>query len=211
MTSDVICGNDWLDVYFLTADGKGFYNATLETARCAYAERIMDAGYEYAESIAPMPDFAFGPADPATGCVELLPEPAHPAFGGKSRYETAKDKAKELALQGACPVFESIELDRSYRYGVGLHAVIDAPELTRERVESFILSFRAAGEAPFSGTRPISFAPDILEHRKMSNGVSLDPSEWAGSMEAELLSRDERSALESQTPDALADGAPKNL
>lgn len=211
MTRDVINGNDWADVYFLSADGKDFYNATLETARCAYAERLMDAGFEYAESLAPMPDFAFGPVDPATGCVELLPEPPNPAFGGKNRYEVAKDKAAELASQGACPVFETIEIDRTYRYGIGLHATIDTPELTIESVSSFIESFLASGESPFTGTRPITFSPDILDNRRIGNALSLDPSEWADSMEAELLSRDERTALESQTPDAAADGSTKNL
>jgi hypothetical protein len=53
------------------------------------------------------------------------------------------------------PIFESFETDTSYRYGIGLYAIVDAPEINAETIETVIAKFRSIGEQNWKNPTPV--------------------------------------------------------
>lgn len=53
------------------------------------------------------------------------------------------------------PVFESFEMDKTYRYGIGLFAVADVPEINAETIEAMIAKFRSIGERNWKNPTPV--------------------------------------------------------
>jgi hypothetical protein len=53
------------------------------------------------------------------------------------------------------PIFESFRVDTSYRYGIGLYAVMDASEINAETIETMIAKFYAIGEQNWQSPIPV--------------------------------------------------------
>jgi hypothetical protein len=93
MTHDYIHGqNGWVDVYFLSLNGRCFYNATLSTSRYEYAEKIWQVALERSYLLAPDTDpgwFSRGSRDPKTGhyVIPARPPEYFEALDGMTRFD----------------------------------------------------------------------------------------------------------------------------
>ena len=61
----------------------------------------------------------------------------------------------EIIENAPPPVYESFKVDRSYQYGIGLQAVVQAEEINREVIEATIDRFRQVGEKDWQSEKPV--------------------------------------------------------
>ena len=196
---DVIGQNSWVDIYFLSKKKRGvFYNVTLETTHYAYFEGLREKAYALAEQKVAYPDRLWGERDLKTGYTTLLPEKKSAGFGGLTRYEWANQRVKEMADAQLHPVGTQIQIDTSYRYGVGLHGTIGAKHLSIQTIIDFIEDFWAHGEKDELGARTFSYRFDEFKEVRSSNALA-DPVEWAPSREQENLAKEEAPLIEECT------------
>ena len=158
--------NQWFDFYFLGLDGVTIWNTDLCTANNAYWDAIRDLAFEESYRLSPNEDFdldsLFIPVyHSVTGKKlhyimkepELLTE-----LGNRTRSQFVSDYESTL-IHGdtgdTAPIFESFTIDRSYRYGIGLHAVMDIPEINAETIEAMIAKFYAIGEQNWKSPTPV--------------------------------------------------------
>lgn len=160
--------NQWFDFYFLGLDGITIWNAVLYTANQAYWNAIRDLAFEESYRLCPKENDDFGldkfliPVyDKVTGKKlhyimresETIPE-----LGNRTRSQFVSDYSSKLIHKDAgktAPIFESFETDTSYRYGIGLYAIVDAPEINAEAIEAMIAKFRSVGERDWENHNPI--------------------------------------------------------
>ena len=71
----------------------------------------------------------------------LKPETVYDKFQGLTYNEYQNKLTEEIIKNEPPQVFESFSTDRSYRYGIGLHAVIHAEEINRATIEDAIHRF----------------------------------------------------------------------
>ena len=72
-----------------------------------------------------------------------------PELGNRTLSQFVDEYSSKLIHEdtgNTAPVFESFETDTSYRYGIGLYAVMDVPEINTETIEAMIAKFRSIGE-----------------------------------------------------------------
>jgi hypothetical protein len=162
-----ICNQDF-DFYFLGLDGHTIWNAYLATASHGYWDKISELSRAKADEIKPPREFnireTFIPVYDASGRLKHytmeLEKPA-PEFGNRTRYEWMRDYESELIkadIGTAAPVHEYFHFDYSYKYGIGLHAVLDVPEVNAAAIEGMIEKFRAMGEKPWKSATPVPYA-----------------------------------------------------
>ncbi len=87
----------------------------------------------------------------------LIPRPklTYEQYGGLT-YGEYQDKLVEEIIRDEPPeVFESFEIDRSYRYGIGLTMVIKAEEVNQAAIEEAIRRFREVGETDWRAAEPV--------------------------------------------------------
>jgi hypothetical protein len=160
--------NQWFDLYFLGLDGVTIWNTTLITANQAYWDAISDLAFEESYRLYPSNpseydiDTIFIPVyHPTTGkkLHYVMREPKkHPALNGMTRYQFVEEYSSKLIhedMGNTAPIFESFHSDRTYRYGNGLHAVIDAPEINLHTIETMIATFRSLGERDWKSSTPV--------------------------------------------------------
>lgn len=159
--------NQWFDFYFLGLDGVTIWNTVLYTANNAYWDAIRDLAFEESYRRSPKIeedvglDTLFIPVyDTVTGkklhYVMRKPE-IEPALDNRTRSQFVKDYGSKLIHEDSgdtAPVFESFTIDASYRYGIGLVAIVDAPEINAETIESMIEKFRSIGEQNWKKSYP---------------------------------------------------------
>lgn len=175
-------GVSWCDVDFLGRDKFTFWNATLETTAYSRHAKIDSAAFNQAydaltpEEHALRPKWTFKPVAGKPGFSEIVfgKEPAFEKFEGRTFQEQVRHLEGVLDF----PVFESIEVDRSYRFGIGLHATIDAPLLTVEIIESFVDMFVEQDReniyehgASWTSDRPAKYADAKVYE---SNSINID-------------------------------------
>lgn len=163
-TSDALVpGCGWADLIFLSRRYPGsYYNVTIETAQCAFFEALQDRVWEQ------MIEGAGG----YSAYRRLGPELHAKAMAARVELSAL------LAADPSMAVFEQAQIDLSYQAGIGLHVTIDAPYISPEAVERFILSFWADGELPFRGSTPMSW-PSGACSNSFAIPVGVDPGEWA--------------------------------
>lgn len=160
--------NQWFDFYFLGLDGVTIWNTVLYTANNAYWDAIRDLAFEESYRICPENeddtdlDTLFIPVyDKVTGkkLHYIMREPAvKPALNDRTRFQFVEDYSSKLIhedMGDTAPVFESFRIDTSYRYGIGLYAVVDAPEINAETIEAMIAKFRSIGEQSWKNPIPV--------------------------------------------------------
>lgn len=83
-----------------------------------------------------------------------------------------------LIEEGEVTVYEQVQLDRSYRFGIGLIATLDIPALTVETINNFVDEFLTQGERP-RADRPVAFDRSILDKtHKIESNLPAEPWEW---------------------------------
>jgi len=160
--------NQWFDFYFLGLDGVTIWNTVLYTASEAYWNAIKDLAFEESYRICPenKDDTDLGRLfipvyDEVTGkkLHYIMREPAvKPALGSRTRSQFVEDYGSKLIHEDTgdtAPVFESFTIDASYRYGIGLVAIVDALEINAETIESMIEKFRSIGEQNWKNPTPV--------------------------------------------------------
>ncbi len=77
------------------------------------------------------------------------------AFDGLTFEEYKEQVATGIIRDEPPPVHESFRTDRGYRYGIGLHIIVDVEEIDREIVETTIARFQNQGEAGWKAPEPV--------------------------------------------------------
>lgn len=205
-TYDVISeGTSWADIRFVSKIHKNrFYNAVIDTAAYSYKEKLeslsWSAAEEFFKSKAPehLKNCFYDDAN-ETSDPKLFDKIFSLCFGGTKRtalYRWQNDWIAEQAKKGAHPVKPHYKLDFKYRYGVGLHIVVDAPAITRQVIVDAIEAFYEAGEVDFSIDFELSFTQEQLKAVRSANAVSDNLATWAGPLKEEVKAQDEKGLLE---------------
>lgn len=192
----------WADFYCLSRRRGVLYNGIIETAKYRYAEMADSQAWDESELILPSPDLFEGSYRDASGNL-VIPSRSEPqeAFGGIPRLQWIRRRAAEIADARTLSVCESVEIDPSYGYGIGLHVCLDVPSITIEAVESFVQDFLARGEAPWRGAAPLSWPASEIRFGLNSNALA-SPSEWAESRKPAQAALSESEALSLSLPAA---------
>lgn len=180
-THDYLHGeNGWVDIYFLSRQPLGFYNATLETTACAFREKAEDLAFDRSRLLVPYHSSLLDRLGKGnTVYTDDLEEPIiADAFGGLNRTQWIEQEVIRLIEQGELTVHEQVKLDRGYSFGIGLIATLDVSALTVETINNFVDEFLTQMERPWEG-RPIAFDRSILDKtHKIESNLLVEPWEW---------------------------------
>jgi hypothetical protein len=165
--------NQWFRFYFLGLDGVTIWNTVLYTANNAYWNAVRDLAFEEAYRLCPkelddidLDKWLIPEYDKITGkkLHYVMKEPnIRLELGNRTLSQFVDDYSSTLIREDTgktAPIFESFRVDTSYRYGIGLYAVMDVPEINAETIETMIAKFHAIGEQNWQS--PISVEPSRL-------------------------------------------------
>lgn len=179
-THDYLHGkNGWIDCLFLGRKPPVFYNCVLDTTRNAYKEQVRELVYERSYVLAPDD----GPGlleqavrDPVSGMwTSTLSEAERlDALGGLSRHEWVEQQIPHIADSAVIKIHEGWTLHHDYRFGIGLHAILDAPYLTIDVVNAFVERFLAT-EAGYANPNPISYRHVEIENWHIESNAIAGP------------------------------------
>jgi hypothetical protein len=160
--------NQWFDFYFLGLDGVTIWNAALRTANQAYWDAISDLAFTEVDRLCPknnddfnIKDWFIPVYDKLTGkkLHYLMREPEIKAeLGNQTLHQFVEEYSSQLIRADTgetVPVFESFRIDKGYQYGIGLHAVMDTPEINATAIETMIERFRSLGEQNWTSSIPV--------------------------------------------------------
>lgn len=160
--------NQWFDFYFLSLDGVTIWNTVLYTANEAYWNAIRDLAFQESYRLCPkieegssLDDFLIPVYDKVTGkkLHYTMKEPEiEPELNNLTRFEFVHEYGSKLIREDfgdTAPIFESFKTNETYRYGIGLYAVVDTPEINAETIEAMIERFRAMGEKDWISPSPV--------------------------------------------------------
>ncbi len=100
------------------------------------------------------------------------------ALGGLSEFKWLEQKQKELSNQGDVKVFESVKIDKSYRFGIGLHIIVSVENITVDTINHFILDFLGQGEEASQSSQALTFPADEIEWNVGISNAIAEPWEW---------------------------------
>lgn len=172
--------NQWFDFLFLGMDGHTIWNAEIITGQMAFWDQISDLAWEQAQCLLTKVEFEAEfrwktvPMPSVRGRKMhrvIFSEPRRYASLDRLTVREHQERTASEILKNAPPdIHEAFEIDCSYRYGVGLHIVLDAPVIDRSAVERAIVKFRDMGEDEWASAAPIprSHLPDQTEAEVMA-------------------------------------------
>lgn len=160
--------NQWFDFYFLGLDGVTIWNAVLYTANNTYWDAIRDLAYEESYRLCPKKDddfdfksFFIPVYDEKTGKklhYTIRESEKKPSLDNLTRAEFVEKYSSKLIHEDkgdTAPIFESFTINKKYRYGIGLFAVVDVPCINAEVIEEVIKKFRSIGEQNWKSPTPV--------------------------------------------------------
>lgn len=174
----------WVDFYFLSGRRNTFFNATAVTAKHRYFEKTETLARDRSHELAPLSDAPFRLRDMfkrrPDGNYEYasMPETMQPVFGGRTRSEWIAAEERRLIGTDSVAVQVGWSRDTQYRYGIGLHVVLDVPSVTIDALNTFILEFRAMGEADWCSSEYRVFGVAELPRCRVQSNLLLDPDDW---------------------------------
>ena len=134
-TQSYVDGNDpWIDAFFLDHKGPNFFNLEIETTHHAYQLALWDHATEQA-------------------CIR------DDTIGFREHW---KIKMQRAASTGEIYVHEKWTMHHDYCFGIGVHATIDAPALTIDALNDFIVRFLKTS-APYKNTVPLRYESADLQ------------------------------------------------
>lgn len=172
--------NQWFDFLFLGMNGLTIWNAEFITGQMAFWDQVSELAWEQTQSLLTEAEFEAEfrwktvPMPSVRGQKMhrvIFPEPhRHASLDGLTVREHQERAASEILKNSPPDIHESFEIDCSYRYGKGLHIVLDAPVIDRSVIEHAIVKFREAGEAVWVSDAPIprSHLPEHTEAEAMA-------------------------------------------
>jgi hypothetical protein len=161
--------NQWFDFYFLGLDGVTIWNTVIYTANNAYWDAISDLAYKEADRLCPnqknnLDDFLIPVYDKITGkkLHYIMKDPEiEPELNNLTRSDFVEEYSSKLIHEDkgeTAPIFESFKINKTYHYGIGLYAIVDAPYINKETIEAMIDKFRAMGEQEWKSPIPVDRA-----------------------------------------------------
>ena len=154
-------GITFADAVFIGKTGI-IYNCTFETTRGTYIEKVWRAARKAADERYKLKRTTR--RDPVTGGKLHYWEADVPRaeFEGMTRADWIEREQRRLADSKTITIFEEVELDESYYFGVGLHATLDVKNLSRGSINRFIRKF-LKNEAGFKTPEPFSYSFSELD------------------------------------------------
>jgi hypothetical protein len=147
----------WVDIVFPGLDRFTLWNAELITTQMAKLDLASNHAYEqisaqlaaanetyetrYTTHLIPRKH----PGEQRMYRMEFAPEKHYDCLQGLT-FSQARETLEESLMQSLPTPPERFEIDRSYAYGIGLHAVVNAANLDTAVIEQTIARFRALGE-----------------------------------------------------------------
>lgn len=148
----------WVDVYFLGADRFTFWNAEFISTALAVEDEIRGRSFNAAYAQLSPEEIAYEFSmewktvprkhEGAARMKELVQRSVrhYPQFDGRT-FRQECDRLEVQYMATSPPVVaERFVIDRSYAYGIGLHAVVAENHLNRVAIERAIQRFRELGE-----------------------------------------------------------------
>lgn len=157
--------NQWFDFLFLGLDGRTIWNAEIITAKRHFWDKAKSLAWDRATALMSEEEQAaefkleFEPiVHNRRKGYRLKPRErySYAAFGGLTFDEYKEQVTAEIIHDEPPPVYEVFRTDRKYRYGIGLHIVVDAEEIDREVIETTIARFQDQGEADWTAPETVS-------------------------------------------------------
>ncbi len=148
----------WVDINFLSSDRFTLWNAEFITTQLAVEDAIHERAFRETEArLSPDESEAEykwewksvplkSPGDLRAKELVRRPDRHYSKFEGRT-FKQECERLEALYLVSDPPVVtEQFEIDRSYAYGIGLHAVVAEKNLNRAAIERTIQRFRNMGE-----------------------------------------------------------------
>ena len=158
--------NQWFDFFFLGQDKFTIWNAFILSAQAAFWDEIKDLAMDRAtKMLSPeeqKKEFAIEtePAEfdawgkPLTYNM-IFRDYTSPQFNGMTYRDYCRQLEREIITTEPPAIHESFKLDPGYEYGIGLHIVVDAEEITQSVIEQAILRFKELGETDWQAATPV--------------------------------------------------------
>jgi len=156
--------NQWFDFLFLGLDGRTIWNAEIITARRRLWDEVKALAWDRATALMTEEEketefrLDFEPILHSRGKMyRLRPREEHhyEAFGGLTFRDYKERVMAEIIRDEPPAIHESFRTDRTYRYGIGLHLVVDAEAMDRSIIEAAITRFYKLGEVDWSPSQPV--------------------------------------------------------
>lgn len=150
--------HQWVDVYFPGAERHTLWNAAFITTQMALDDAISERAFSAAHAqLSPEEserEFAMQwrtlprtrPGGMRMSEWVRRPDIHYPQFEGRSFRDECERLEAQVRATDPPRVGESFIIDRSYAYGIGLHATVAEANLDRAAIERTILRFRQLGE-----------------------------------------------------------------
>lgn len=156
--------HQWVDVYFPGAERHILWNAAFITTQMALEDAISERAFSATHAqLSPEEserEFAMEwrslprrrPGEMRMSEWVQRPDIHYPQFDGRSFREECDRLEAHVRATDPPRVGESFTTDRSYTYGIGLHATVAEANLDRSAIERTILRFRQLGERDWQAT-----------------------------------------------------------
>lgn len=180
--------NQWFDFCFLGRDKITIWNAFIHTAQAVFWDEVKDLASDRARKMLSAEErekefkFETEPADfdawgkPQTYTM-IFRDYTYPQFNGMTYRDFCRQLEREIIINEPPAVHESFKLDHTYEYGIGLHIVVDAEELTQSVIEQAIIRFRELDETDWQAATPVprERLPLKTEHDSLAEIESWTP------------------------------------
>lgn len=155
-------GCQWFDCFFPGLDKFTFWNVEIITARTKFYDLVRRMANDRAnsllteeerESLVTFPD-KIDENGKTYSTLEFNDSPFL-QFGGLSYMGFTERTAREIAAGEPPTVYEEFKIDTGYAYGIGLHIVVDAENITKDVIEQAIDRFTAVGQKDWKSPEPV--------------------------------------------------------
>lgn len=157
--------NQWFDFLFLGSDGRTVWNAEIVTASRAFWDQANATAWDRATALMTeqelKEEFRYDSKRVVRGnqvFYELKAKKSYPrkCFSGRTFDEYLLGLRDEIVETAAPLIWECYEVNRHYRYGIGLHIVVDTEKIDRNIIEAAIERFYELGEIDWRASVPVS-------------------------------------------------------
>ena len=180
-----LINNQWFDFLFTGQRKHEIWNAEIITARLAFWEKVDSIAFErtHAQLSAEEreKEFSYISTRLDNGYYrreKKFPMIQYPQFDGLTYRDYLHQLERKILTSEPPEIYESFQLDYSYRHGVGLHIVVDAEAVSYSLIDQSIDRFLALGQKAWRSAIPVSRErlPFETEHDVMLSGQMAFPS-----------------------------------
>lgn len=158
--------NQWFDFFFLGQRKFTIWNAFIFTAQAAFWDAVKGLASERARKMLSsaerekefkfeMEPSKFDAWGKPLSYNMIVRDYTYPHFNGMTYRDYCRQLEREIITTKPPAIHESFKLDHGYEYGIGLHIVVDAEEITQSVIEQAILRFKELGETAWQAATPV--------------------------------------------------------